>query len=160
MRIEIFKYQINLSKKSMSKEKSAWGFIFLVLLTFVFFLLIVPVIFGLHSTFLKAELIITAILLILAVIFIFGFERPWKAMFFFYIACLINTFAIYTRTWLLSPLVLPIILIIVGLYASAINLKEEDDFEYDESEKESEPHYEEPKITEAAKKTTKKKKKK
>lgn len=152
----------------MSQGKSKGGLIFLVLLTYIFFLLMTPVIFNLHGKLFKAEIYFTAILLILSIIFIFGFSRPWKAMFFFYILCFINLCGIYTRTWELAPLAVPIIFLMVGLYASAIALKDgdEDDFEYNEKETEAEPYYEAPKVAEtpkrkpAKKKTTKKRKKK
>jgi len=155
----------------MSKGKSKGGLIFLVLLTYIFFLLMIPVTFGLKSSLLRAEIYVTAILLILSVIFLFGFERPWKAMFCFYILCFINLFVIYTRTWLLKPLAIPVILLLIGLYAAAINLKEdEDDFEYADDDTDVEPYYEEPEVKAEApkkrpakrtakKKTTKRKKK-
>jgi hypothetical protein len=106
-----------------------------------------PIVFNLTGKLFKMELYITAILLILSIIFLFGIARPWKAMFFFFILCMINMCGIYTRTWLLAPLILPGIFALVGLYASAINLKDdEDDFEYSEEDTEPvEPYYEEQK---------------
>ena len=70
---------------------------------------------------------------------------------------------IYTRTWHLTPMILPGIFALVGLYASAVNLKDdEDDFEYDEGDTEPvEPYYEaEVKVEAPKKKPAKKAKKK
>jgi hypothetical protein len=143
----------------MSQGASKGGLIFLVLLTYIFFLLMTPIVFNLTGKLFKMELYMTAILLILSIIFLFGIARPWKAMFFFYILCMINMCGIYTRTWLLTPLILPGIFALVGLYASAISLKDDEgDFEYSEEDTEPvEPYYEGQEIKAAPKKAPAKK---
>ena len=103
----------------MSEGKLKGGLIFLTILTYVFFLLIIPVIFNFQGLFFKAEFFITAVLLVISVILIFGLENPWKAMFYFYIICIVNICGIYTRTFVLAPLAVPLILLLIGLYASA-----------------------------------------
>ena len=132
-----------------------------ILITFVLFLSLIPLIFNLSSKFMVTELVIFIILLVFGSILIFKLlsgSNCWHSLFVFFILHIINIFAIYARILDFSSISIPILFALIGIYIAAFNLKTNDDFEFDE---EIEQYYEAEQAVEIEKpkkKTAKKKK--
>ena len=129
------------------------------LITFILLLSIIPVIFKLSYGFMITELIIFVVLLIFGAMAIFNIlsnGNSWSSLFVFYVLNAINVFVIYSRTHILTELIIPFIAIILGLYISALSIRN------DEDDMDVEPYYEEKHeiVVDKPKKKSKKKKSK
>jgi len=127
------------------------------IITFILLLSLIPVIFNLNSGFRLAELIVFVILLVFGTISVFRLlagANVWGSLFVFNFANAINLFVIYSRTFDLSSLSIPILFTLIGFYISAFSLNNE------EEDSEIEPYYEEYHEVEVEKPKKAKKKKK
>lgn len=137
------------------------GFIITLIVNFILFLSLIPIVFNLTGNLALFELILIIILLIISIILMSAVARlktgAWKSFFIFYAINLINELFIYFKTFRLSPLILPFMVTFLGFLIDIIKIKssQEEDFEI---EPYKEP--EEKPIKTAAKKTAKKRKQK
>ena len=125
------------------------------IITFILLLSLIPVIFNLNSGFRLAELIVFVILLVFGTISVFRLlagANAWLGLFVFNFVNAINLFVIYTRTFDLCSISIPMLFTLIGFYISAFSLNN------GEEEADVEPYYEEYHEVEKPKKAKKKKK--
>jgi hypothetical protein len=134
------------------------------IIAFILFISMIPAVFSLSTGFMITEFIIYIILLVIgagAIIKLLSGRHAWTCMFGFFFLNIINIFAIFTRTFELAILAIPLIVTLIGLYISAFKIKkcgEDVEIEpYYEAEHEVEVEEEKPKKKTAKKKAKKKK---
>jgi len=136
------------------------GFIIALIINFIMFLSLFPVVSDLTGKAAIAELILMIILILAAIKMLFSIAKVkpnvWKAMFLFYAINLINELVLYFRSYLLKPLILPFMVTFLGFLIALIKMKsssDDEDFDFEE-----EPEVEEEKpVKKVAKKTAAKK---
>lgn len=137
------------------------GFIIALIVNFIMFLSLFPVVSNLTGKAAIVELILMIILILMAIKMLFSIAKVkpgvWKAMFLFYAINLINELVLYFRSYLLKPLILPFMVTFLGFLIALIKMKssDEEDFDFEEPEAEEEKPVEE-KAEKKATKTTRK----
>ena len=117
---------------------SKGSYLTVLLIVFVLFLSLISIMFRQGGLFLRVELVICAILGLLAIIFLCalsaGRKWAWSGLFIFFVFHFVNLFAIYSRTFGFKQIVIPMLVSLIGLYMSAVKIEHEDeeDFNYNE----------------------------
>ena len=109
------------------------GFIFTLIVNFILFLSLIPVVFNLSGKIGLIEAIAAVVLIIIAIILTVKVAklrpRVWKGLFIFYGINLLNLLFIYARTLVLKPLILPLMVSYLGLIVAVIKIKPAEDDE-------------------------------
>ncbi|MBW2993780.1 hypothetical protein KY317_04360 [Candidatus Woesearchaeota archaeon] len=144
---------------------SKGSYLTVLLIVFVLFLSLISIIFRQGGMFLRVEIVVCAILGLLAIIFLSalsaGRKWAWSGLFIFFVFHFINLFAIYSRTLGFKQIAIPMLVSLIGLYMSAVKIEhgDEDDFDYNEPVFEEDAENEEI-LTNVPEENTKKKAKK